>query len=93
MAGETTPLLPHHNGSGSQSPIRQVRRRSWIERAVLVVLSIIAFALWLTGQSPASGWSWFAPPPEPIHVAVVGTIYTLAYNTVNTIASLTIATL
>lgn len=83
MAGETTPLLPRHNRPSCESPIHQVRRRSWIERAVLIVLSFIAFTSILTSQSLPSDWSWFAPPAEPIHIAVVGMLYTLAYYIVN----------
>jgi hypothetical protein len=93
MAGETTPLLPRFNGNGSQSLRRQTKSRSWIKKAVLVVLSIIAFALWLMDQGPPSGWSWFAPPPEPIYVAVVGTFYPVAYNAANAVVSLTITIL
>jgi len=34
-------------------------------------------------MGPPSGWS--ALPPEPIRVAIVGTFYTLAQNTVNAV--------
>jgi NAD(P)-binding Rossmann-like domain len=81
MAGETTPLLPRYNRPSYENPNPRARRRRWIESAVLVFLSIVALVSILTSQTPSD--RWFAPPAEPIHVAIIGTLYTLAYNIIN----------